>query len=354
MNRRSFLGTGSLLLAGSAGIPAALAAAPLGRRLGVTAWSYRIRWGQRRKPEAPQPAWRDALDLLEHCAGLGAGCLQVGVRDWTADFAGRVRDRREQLGIALEGQIALPRDDAGLEQFTSQIAAAREAGATVVRTVCLGGRRYESFSSMEEWRRFVKESRTALERVEPIVSRHGIKLAVENHKDWRIDEFLSLLEHLSSDSIGVTFDFGNNFALLEHPHAVGEALAPFVMTTHVKDMGLAPHEDGFLLSEVPLGEGVLDLERMMTLCSEANPDVQFNLEMITRDPLRVPVWDDSYWNTMPDLPAHDLARTVRLAQAGDPDSLPSMKGRDAAGEIAFEEENVRRSFAFARERLGFS
>ena len=56
----------------------------------------------------------------------------------------------------------------------------------------------------------------------------------------------------------------------------------YALTTHVKDMGLEPYPDGFLLSEVRLGEGVLDLPRMFTMVRQARPKTNFVLEMITR------------------------------------------------------------------------
>lgn len=321
--------------------------------MGLTIWSYRIRWGARDGDRVEQAGWRDALDVLDHCRELGAGCLQIGVRGWTEDFAGRVRERRESLGIALEGQIGLPRRDEDLPRFEAEIRAAREAGATVLRTVCLGGRRYETFRTLEDWQRFVRESRAAVERAEPVAARHGVRLAVENHKDWRIAEFLDLLGHIDSEWVGVNLDFGNNFALLEHPHEVARALAPWVRSTHVKDMALAPGERGFLLSEVPLGEGALDLGAMMNLCAEANPDVWFNLEMITRDPLVIPFLEDDYWASLPHVPASDLARVLRVVRKGEAESLPRAGERNFQEQLAWEEDNVRRSFAHAREKLGF-
>ena len=350
MTRRSFLKTATAGLAANAA--AGIAAPAQTERLGLTIWSYSHRWKQRR-PDAPKPGWRNALDVLDHCHDLGAGCLQIGVRDWTNDFIGQVRNKRESLGVSLEGQVGLPRNDSNLARFESELRAAKEAGATILRTVCLGSRRYETFKSLDEWKRFIRDSRQALERAEPVLDRMRLKLAVENHKDWRIDEHLDLLKHLDSEWIGVNLDFGNNISLLEHPHDVAEALAPFVMTTHVKDMALAEHDDGFLLSEVPLGDGILDMKRMMSTCTKANPSVWFNLEMITRNPLRVPVFLNSYWHTMNRLPAPDLARTLKLAKAGNSNSLPTITNRNEVGRLEFEETNVRRSFAFAREELGF-
>jgi sugar phosphate isomerase/epimerase len=350
MKRREFISASALAATAALGKPTTAKAS---RRMGLTIWSYNIRW-RKRSPSGRKPGWRNALDVLDHCKVLGAGCLQIGVGGWQKDFIKQVRDKREKLGIFLEGQIGLPRNKEDLGRFETELVGAREAGATILRTVCLNGRRYEKFGDKDAWDDFRKESLAALQRAEPIAAKRKVKLAVENHKDWRADEQIAILKRLDSEWIGVNLDFGNNFALLEHAHAVAEALAPYLMTTHVKDMAMAEHADGFLLSEVPLGKGVLDLPRMMKVCQKANPEIWFNLEMITRDPLRVPVFKDRYWATMRELPAADLAGALKLAKDGDADALPKTRGRTDAGKLKFEDDNVRQSFDYGRKALGFS
>ena len=95
---------------------------------------------------------------------------------------------------------------------------------------------------------------------------------------------------------------------------VVEALAPRAFTTHFKDMGLEEYREGFLLAEVPLGTGVLDLPRVVRILRAARPEIRFNLEMITRDPLKVPCLTERYWATFPDLPGRHLARTLSLVR----------------------------------------
>jgi hypothetical protein len=60
--------------------------------------------------------------------------VQVGVKDWTADFARKVRDRREKLGLYLEGSIALPDKAEAVPAFEAEVKNAREAGAQILRT----------------------------------------------------------------------------------------------------------------------------------------------------------------------------------------------------------------------------
>ena len=350
MTRRQFLRTSAAAVAVA---PAAKAALPISKGtsdgLGLTIASYAQRWRAEKAAGGLAPL-ENALDVLRHAADLGAGCVQIGVGGWADGFAGEVRDVRERLGIALEGQIRLPDTADEVATFEQNALAAREAGASVLRAVCLSGRRYETFDSLDAWRAFREQSWTSLTLAEPVVRKLGLVLAVENHKDWRIEEMISLMERLDSEAVGVCLDTGNNIALLEDPIEVTSALAPWTRTVHFKDMSVERAEDGFLLAEVPLGEGYLDLKRIIDLCRAAYPDVWFNLEMITRDPLSIPVLTDAYWTTMPDLPAPDLAATLAdVRQHGR--SLPRISGLSLEDQFAAEEQNIRASFAYAREHL---
>jgi sugar phosphate isomerase/epimerase len=353
MTRRKFLSasaTGATALA--IGSRASAAPAPR-KRMGLSIASYMIRWRSKLKSET-YPGWTDPLEVLDHCRTLGAGCLQIGVGGWQSDFAGKVRDKRESLGLALEGQIGLPKSGADVPAFEGSVRAAKEAGAVILRTVCLSGRRYETFNSLDDWNRFRSQSLNSLSLAEPVMRRHRVKLAVENHKDWRVAELLEVLRHFNSEWIGVNLDLGNNLALLEDPLAVVEALAPFTLTTHFKDMAVEEYGEGFLLSEVPLGDGFFDLRRMMAVLEKANPAVQFNLEMITRDPLKVPVLGRKYWATFDDrVSGRELAATLALVRERKPrQPLPRTSGKSPDGQLAFEEENNVKSFAYAREKLG--
>jgi hypothetical protein len=117
-------------------------------------------------------------------------------------------------------------------------------------------------------------------------------------------------------------------------------------------MGIEECVDGFLLSEVPLGTGILDLERVVRLLRKARPQIRFNIEMITRDPLLVPCLEDRYWATFPDLPGRHLARTLSLVRRHPPSRpLPRISPLSRDEQLRAEDENVRACLAFARERL---
>jgi sugar phosphate isomerase/epimerase len=217
----------------------------------------------------------------------------------------------------------------------------------------LSGRRYETFATAAAFRRFAEASSHALGLVAPVVSRHGIRLAVENHKDYRADELIAVLKRVRNDHVGICLDTGNSIALLEDPMEVVEALAPWTFTTHFKDMGLEEYRQGFLLAEVPLGTGILDLPRAVRALRAARPEIRFNVEMITRDPLKVPCLTERYWVTFPDLPGRHLARALSLVRDHPPNHpLPHVSRLPPGEQLRAEDENVRRCLAFAREHLG--
>jgi 3-oxoisoapionate decarboxylase len=68
--------------------------------------------------------------------------------------------------------------------------------------------------------------------------------------------------------------------------------------------------------------------------------------MITRDPLKVPVFTDKYWATFPDRNGAYLARTMRMVRAKK-SNLPVISGLSKEEQLKVEEQNVRKCLATA-------
>ena len=238
--------------------------------LGLVIHSFAVRTAGDRGRKS-QDRFSEPARFLDYARSLGASGVQVGIGALADTAADALRERFLAASMYLEGIVSLPRDQADLERFEAEIQTARRAGATVVRTVMLSGRRYETFATAAAFRRFAEASCHALNLAAPVVARHHIRLAVENHKDWRADELLAILKRVGNDHVGVCLDTGNSIALLEDPMEVVEALASRAFTTHFKDMGLEEYRQGFLLAEVPLGTGVLDLPRVVRVVRAASP-----------------------------------------------------------------------------------
>jgi sugar phosphate isomerase/epimerase len=307
--------------------------------------SYGAHWKAARDKHSAA-RFSDALEFLNYAHELNAGGVQVAIGQKDLSYAGRIRADAEKFGMYFEAQFVLPKDTSDLERFERDVRLAKEAGATVFRTALLSGRRYETFDSAEGFQKFREQSWNSLVLAEPILKRRRLRVAVENHKDWLIPELLEMLRKLNSEWIGVCVDTGNNIALLEDPMEVVEAFAPFATSVHLKDMAVQEYADGFLLSEVPLGDGFLDLPKIITTLQKANPAIQFSLEMITRDPLRIPCLTDKYWATMPSAPASRLARALGSVKENiSSKPLPRVTDKTFEQQLAFEDANVRKSLA---------
>ena len=319
-------------------------------QLGIADFSYNIRLRAERSRRA-KGSLGDPLNFLEHCNNIGAGGVQMNIGARDEDYTHRLRQKAEAFDMFVEGSTSLPKDRSDLERFEAAVRAAKQAGAKVIR-IAIGGRRYEQFSKAEQFKAFAERSLKSVQLAEPVAARHRMRLAIENHKDWRIDQMLDMLRRISSEYVGVCVDTGNSFSLLEDSMTVVEAYAPYAFSAHLKDMAVAEYEDGFLLADVPLGQGLLDLPRIVRVLRKARPEIRFSLEMATRDPLKVPCLTEKYWVTFADVPGSDLARALRYVRANaSPEHLPKVEHLPPNELVKLEEANIKKCLAFAKEHL---
>lgn len=297
---------------------------------------------------------RSALGFLEYCHSLGAGGVQTTLDSTAPEYIAKLRRRSTELGMYFEAILPLPQRDR-LAEFEQRVIAAKQAGALCLRSACLTTRRYDTFSTLDDWKKFTAESRERIRMALPILERQKIPLGIENHKDWTADELVVLLNEFRSEWLGACIDTGNNIALLEEPMELVEKLAPYAVSTHIKDMAVEEDANGFRLAEVPLGKGALDLKRIILTVSRARPATKFSLEMITRDPLEIPCLTDKYWATFPNRGGIDLARTLRWVRGNKPaEPLPQVSNLDPGARLKLEEENVGKCLLYAGEHLGLT
>lgn len=324
------------------------AAAPRRTRMGLVMYTGSIRRAQ----QQAQADLYEPARFLEFCLGLGVSGMQIdlGIMDDAAAEA--FRSQVAAADLYLEATVKPPQTDAELDRFDAQIRTVARCGALAARTVIIPGRRYEQFNDLETYREYSARGRQAVLRALPIVEKHRVPLAIENHKDHRLDERIALYREVDSEFIRATVDTGNNLALLEDPLEAVKALAPWASSVHLKDQAVRPYDDGFLLGDVPLGQGCLDLKGMVAALRSAQPKVHFSLELITREPLKVPCLTEKYWATFPTVPGTDLARTLREVRAAATDRLGQITGLDPAALLAREDANIAESIDYAVRELG--
>ena len=347
MTRREMMkGTGSALAFMSmTGVPAAAA--------GQTAPKLKLMGG-----EGPGFGFRNragGFDIVEHCHHLGVGVARVSVPQGGADAVRALRQKLDKYEMRPIVSVAPPRTDEAVAQYDANIRAAVELGA-VTTHASFTGRRYEEFKTFEAFKDGFEAHKRSVERAEPILRRHKMRLAIENHKGWRAAEHAAWVRAIGSEFIGVCYDFGNNISLCETPEETFRHLAPLTFYVSFKDMAVEGYDEGFLLSEVALGDGMLDIQGMVRQLQARDPHMVFALEMITREPLRIPVFTEQYWITFDDayspLPGRDVARTLEMVRKNVPKKgLTRTAGLTPQQGLALEDDLINRSIEYARKNL---
>lgn len=352
INRRQAVAQLTMLAGGCCALSRTLHAADVPRktRMGIVAYDCGLRSKWLRQNDSSYNLF-EPLTFIKHCQTLGAGGVQVSLGSLEPATAVALREYSQAHDLFIEAIVSPPSDKQDLGRFEAEIKSAREAGAKAARTVIIPGRRYEHFKTFAEFQQAEKLGTAMVELAVPVVEKHQLPLAIENHKDQRIDQRLALLERISSPYIGACIDTGNSLALLDDLYGTIEALAPFACSVHFKDQALSEYDDGFLLGDIPLGQGSFDLKRIVRMIRAAKPDLQFCLEIITRDALKVPCLHEDYWRAVTEPTGRDVARTLHFVRTH---STPSqaISQLPLVEQVAMEDANIEASLNYAGKELG--
>ena len=295
------------------------------------------------------------FNILEHCHGLGLGAVRMNLPSTDPEAVRQLRKKLDSYGMRVIISLAPPKEAGALPQYEAGVRAVSELGA-VTTHASFTARRYEEFDTFEAFKASFERHQRSVELAEPVLRKYKVKLAIENHKGWRAAEHAAWIKRVGSEWVGACYDFGNNMALCEDPAETLRLLAPVTIYVSFKDMAVAPYDEGFLLSEMALGEGMLDIPGMVKVLQQKDPNMIFALEMITRDPLKIPVLTKKYWATFDDtyspLPGRDLARILDIVRTTPPKTpLTKTTGLSPAEGLKLEDDLINRSIAYARKNL---
>jgi sugar phosphate isomerase/epimerase len=190
----------------------------------------------------------------------------------------------------------------------------------------------------------------------------GVKIALENHSgDTQAREVKTIIEEAGKDYVASCLDTGNPMWCVEDPFVTLETLAPYVVTTHVRDSAVFETPRGAAAQWVALGDGCVDMVKFVAEFRRLCPKSSMQLEIITgRPPTELPYLEADFWKAFPKTPAAEFARFAALAKNGHP-FMGSMVIEDIAGtkpsplmaEALKEQQkaDLERSFEYARKKL---
>ncbi len=118
----------------------------------------------------------------------------------------------------------------------------------------------------EDHKKQIKKLSKLLKEPANIAEDFGVKLAMENHFDFTADEILEIMDTISSDNLGVTFDTANALRIGDNPIDFAKKLSKYIFATHTKDIspiyGGNP-ADWFFFASVPVGKGIIDFPSLV-------------------------------------------------------------------------------------------
>jgi sugar phosphate isomerase/epimerase len=281
-----------------------------------------------------------------------------------------LKRRADDLGLSIEiGMLSFDKYagafnaelGSGEQQLMEMARAARHVGSPVVR--CVLGFQADRLGPVP-FQQHVDECIRALRAAGPAARDNGVRFAVENHGgvDLLARELKALIETAGTDIAGACLDTGNPAYGGEDPVLSAEVLAPCVISSHVRDTRVWAVEDGAVAQWVPMGQGHVDMRRIVDVMAAHAPDAPVDLEIITGSggPKHIPYLDpeSDYWRMYPDMPAADFARFVALAERGQPEPLEQLtlpRGPGAAPDDALraqQRRHLEESVAYCRDVLG--
>jgi len=157
-----------------------------------------------------------------------------------------------------------------------------------------------------------------LKNVRSKVLDSGLKIAIENHAgDMQGRELKSLVEGAGKDFVGVCLDSGNPLWVLEDPHVTLETLAPYVLTSHVRDTAVWRIPEGAAVQWVRMGDGNIGIDSYVRRYVELCPGKALTLEIIVTGARKFAYFDPKFWTGYEGVPAKDFSRFVALVDKGD-------------------------------------
>jgi sugar phosphate isomerase/epimerase len=268
------------------------------------------------------------FEYLDYAAKLGANVVHFSeirfIGNLEPDNLRKVRAHAEKLGIELElGMRSIcPTSKAfdatqgtAEQQIERMLVSAKLVGSPIVR--CFLGTSNDRPGPIPI-EGHIENTIKVLRNVRSKVLDSGLKIAIENHAgDMQGRELKSLVEGAGKDFVGVCLDSGNPLWVLEDPHVTLETLAPYVLTSHVRDTAVWRIPEGAAVQWVRMGDGNIGIDSYVKRYIELCPGRAITLEIIVTGPRKYAYFDPKFWQGYENVRAQEFARFVALVDKGD-------------------------------------
>ena len=216
--------------------------------------SYAFRWSVGTENFVPSTPLTP-LTLLEKSAACGAQvvqiCENVPLDGLSNPDLKMIKQKAADMGLDLELGVR----GNNRSYLKRNIEVCRQIGSNLMRAVLDGD---EPISQTVETIQSLIDEIHAFE----------IKLAIENHFRFTPAELVQIIKVVDDANVGICLDPLNSISQLVGPAEVISTLAPYALSVHAKDAVTARRGTGFRIMGCPVGDGMVDLRRMIALLKE--------------------------------------------------------------------------------------
>ncbi len=210
--------------------------------------------------------------FINRMAELGCRSAQtIGIKN-DPELLKRVKalcqEKDVELDCGAQGVWGLVGDQANeaRARLLESISVAQQAGTNIIRTgyghLNVATSRFSKSPSLAEQ---MERCIANLQAAAKIVEDQGMLLAIENHCDFTGKQWAEIYKAVGSPNIGAALDTANGYTVFCDPDDDVQALAPYTITTHLKDMKVVDarqlpfiHSTGPLIPMLPVGCAVGD------------------------------------------------------------------------------------------------
>jgi sugar phosphate isomerase/epimerase len=179
----------------------------------------------------------------------------------------------------------------------------------------------------------------------------GVKVAIENHAgDMQAWELVKLIEDAGKDYVGATLDSGNATWTMEDPFESLSTLAPYVLSTGIRDSMVWEYADGAKVQWTAMGEGLVDWKSYLAKFASLCPGVPINLEIISGFARPLPYLQKDFWKPWTKAKAHEFAAFLAMAKRGH--EIEGHKAPNPKAEQEYQKAGLERSLKHCKEVLG--
>jgi sugar phosphate isomerase/epimerase len=267
-----------------------------------------------------------------------------------------VRAHAEKLGIEVEiGMRSIcptskafdPAQGTAEQQLARMFTAANQVGSKIVR--CFLGTSADRTGAVPI-EGHIENTSKVLRAVRSQALDHNLKIAIENHAgDMQARELKLLIDESGKDFVGACLDSGNPLWAIEDPHLTLETLAPYVLTSHIRDTAVWRVPDGAAVQWVRMGDGNINIDDYVRKYAQLCAGKALSLEIIVTQPRIFPYLQPKFWDGYRHTPAWEFGRFLALVDKGKerPAAPPTPKERVAQQE----REDLEASMQYTKKLL---